>query len=192
MDKLIIKGGKKLSGEVTVSGSKNASLPIFVATLLSAGLNEISNVPFLRDINTTIKVLESLGARVEGNGNVVRIDTSGVNNHEATYDLVRTMRASVLVLVELAGRRARRRLDLARRGAHLASGRSRRGRRRTEHHHAPHARGRRRLFAHPPLAITRSAPGRRRRLGFPPSLSASSEPPTLARPGLLDAETALH
>ena len=76
MDKLIIKGGKKLAGEVSVSGSKNASLPIFVATILAPGMNEISNVPFLRDINTTIKVLESLGARVEGNGNVVRIDTT--------------------------------------------------------------------------------------------------------------------
>ena len=77
MDKLIIKGGKKLTGEVSVSGSKNASLPIFCATILAPGMHEISNVPFLRDINTTIKVLESLGARVEGNGNIVRIDTTG-------------------------------------------------------------------------------------------------------------------
>jgi UDP-N-acetylglucosamine 1-carboxyvinyltransferase len=112
VDKLIINGGKKLSGEVTVSGSKNASLPIFVATLLSSGLNEISNVPFLRDINTTIKVLETLGARVEGNGNVVRIDTSSVNNHEATYELVKTMRASVLVLGPLLARFGKARVSL--------------------------------------------------------------------------------
>ena len=90
MDKLIIKGGKKLKGEVTVSGSKNASLPIFVATILAPGINQISNVPFLRDINTTIKVLDSLGARVEGNGHVVRIDSSSISSHEATYDLVKT------------------------------------------------------------------------------------------------------
>lgn len=104
MDKLIIKGGNKLSGNVTVSGSKNAALPIFVATLLAPGVHEISNVPFLRDINTTIKLLETLGAHVEGNGNVVKIDTSGVSTHEATYDLVKTMRASVLVLGPLLSR----------------------------------------------------------------------------------------
>ncbi len=112
MDKLIIHGGKKLSGDVTVSGSKNASLPIFVSTILAPGVHEISNVPFLRDINTTIKVLETLGATVEGNGNVVRIDTSDVNNVEATYDLVKTMRASVLVLGPLLARHGRARVSL--------------------------------------------------------------------------------
>jgi UDP-N-acetylglucosamine 1-carboxyvinyltransferase len=112
LDKLIIKGGKKLSGEVTVSGSKNASLPIFCATLLASGSYEISNVPFLRDINTTIKVLESLGAAVEGNGHLVRIDTTHVNNVEATYDLVKTMRASVLVLGPLLARHGRARVSL--------------------------------------------------------------------------------
>ncbi len=104
MDKLIIKGGNKLSGNVTVSGSKNAALPIFIATILAPGVHEISNVPFLRDINTTIKLLESLGAHVDGNGNVVRIDTSGIASHEATYELVKTMRASVLVLGPLLSR----------------------------------------------------------------------------------------
>jgi UDP-N-acetylglucosamine 1-carboxyvinyltransferase len=112
VDKLIIKGGRKLSGDVTVSGSKNASLPIFCSTILAPGSHEISNVPFLRDINTTIKVLESLGARVEGNGNVVRIDTTDVNNVEATYDLVKTMRASVLVLGPLLARHGRARVSL--------------------------------------------------------------------------------
>lgn len=112
MDKLIIKGGKKLSGDVTVSGSKNASLPIFISTILAPGINEIHNVPFLRDINTTIKVLEQLGAVVEGNGNIVRIDTSSVNNHEATYDLVKTMRASVLVLGPLLARFGKARVSL--------------------------------------------------------------------------------
>ena len=112
MDKLIIKGGKKLSGEVSVSGSKNASLPIFCATILAPGVHEISNVPFLRDINTTIKVLESLGAVIEGNGNIVRIDATAVNNVEATYDLVKTMRASVLVLGPLLARHGRARVSL--------------------------------------------------------------------------------
>jgi UDP-N-acetylglucosamine 1-carboxyvinyltransferase len=112
LDKLIIKGGRKLSGDVTVSGSKNASLPIFCATILAPGVHEISNVPFLRDINTTIKVLESLGARVAGNGNIVGIDTTDVNNVEATYDLVKTMRASVLVLGPLLARHGRARVSL--------------------------------------------------------------------------------
>ena len=112
MDKLVIKGGKKLTGEVRISGSKNASLPIFVATILAPGLNRIGNVPFLRDINTIIKVLESLGAAVEGNGNLVKIDSSGINNHEATYDLVKTMRASVLVLGPLLARFGKARVSL--------------------------------------------------------------------------------
>ncbi|ABL00642.1 UDP-N-acetylglucosamine 1-carboxyvinyltransferase [Pelobacter propionicus] len=112
MDKLIIQGGTKLSGEVLVSGSKNAALPILISTVLAPGKNEISNVPFLRDINTTIKVLESLGARVEGNGHVVKVDTAGINSHEATYDLVKTMRASVLVLGPLLARFGKARVSL--------------------------------------------------------------------------------
>jgi len=112
MDKLIINGGRKLKGDVSVSGSKNAALPIFVASILAPGTFEISNVPFLRDINTTIKVLESLGARIEGNGNIVKIDTTELNNVEATYDLVKTMRASVLVLGPLLARHGRARVSL--------------------------------------------------------------------------------
>ncbi len=112
MDKLIIKGGKKLAGDVTVSGSKNAALPIFISSILAPGVQEFHNVPFLRDINTTIKVLETLGAKIEGNGNIVKIDGSGVNNHEATYDLVKTMRASVLVLGPLLARLGRARVSL--------------------------------------------------------------------------------
>lgn len=112
LDKLIIKGGNKLKGEVRVSGSKNAALPIFVSTILAPGINEISNVPFLRDINTTIKVLESLGASVEGNGNIVKIDSSGINSYEATYDLVKTMRASVLVLGPLLAKFGKARVSL--------------------------------------------------------------------------------
>lgn len=112
MDKLIIKGGKKLAGEVTVSGSKNASLPIFISTILAPAEHEISNVPFLRDINTTIKVLEQLGAKVDGNGNIVKIDTTGVDNFEATYELVKTMRASVLVLGPLLARFGKARVSL--------------------------------------------------------------------------------
>ncbi len=112
MDKLVIRGGKKLKGEVRVSGSKNAALPVFISTILAPGAHEIRNVPFLRDINTTIKLLESLGADVKGNGNIVKIDTSGINSHEATYELVKTMRASVLVLGPLLARFGRARASL--------------------------------------------------------------------------------
>lgn len=112
MDKLIIHGGKRLCGEVSISGSKNASLPIFFATLLAAGKSEIGNVPFLRDINTTIKLLETLGAQVDGCGHLVKVDTTGVDQVEATYDLVKTMRASVLVLGPLLARFGRARVSL--------------------------------------------------------------------------------
>ncbi len=112
MDKLVIKGGKRLSGDVTVSGSKNAALPIFISSILAPGTQEIHNVPFLRDINTTIKVLETLGAKIEGNGNIVKIDTSRIDNHEATYELVKTMRASVLVLGPLLARLGKARVSL--------------------------------------------------------------------------------
>lgn len=112
MDKLIIKGGRRLHGEVTVSGSKNAALPILCATILAAGVHEIRNVPALRDINTTIRLLESLGARVEGRSGTLRIDSAGIDQVEATYDLVKTMRASVLVLGPLLARFGRSRVSL--------------------------------------------------------------------------------
>ena len=112
MDKLIIKGGRKLSGEVAVSGSKNAALPIFFATILAPGVHEIRNVPALRDINTTIRLLETLGARVEGRSGAVKVDATGIDQVEATYDLVKTMRASVLVLGPLLARFGRSRVSL--------------------------------------------------------------------------------
>ena len=112
MDKLIIKGGRRLDGEVAVSGSKNAALPIFFATVLAPGEHEIRNVPALRDINTTIRLLETLGARVEGRSGTVRVDTTGIAQVEATYDLVKTMRASVLVLGPLLARFGRSRVSL--------------------------------------------------------------------------------
>jgi UDP-N-acetylglucosamine 1-carboxyvinyltransferase len=112
VDKLIIKGGIRLKGDVTVSGSKNASLPICIAAVLSEGASTITNVPALRDITTTAKLLESLGATVERQGNSMRIDASTINTAEATYDLVKTMRASVLVLGPLLARFGRARVSL--------------------------------------------------------------------------------
>ena len=112
MDKLIIKGGKKLKGTVNVSGSKNASLPICIAAVLADGASNITNVPALRDISTTAKLLESLGATVERGASSMRIDASTINTVEATYDLVKTMRASVLVLGPLLARFGRARVSL--------------------------------------------------------------------------------
>jgi UDP-N-acetylglucosamine 1-carboxyvinyltransferase len=97
MDKLIIEGGVSLKGEVSISGSKNAALPILFACLLPRGEVELTNVPRLRDIHTTLKLLEILGCRTSFEGNVVKVERMRVHT-EAPYDLVKTMRASVLCL----------------------------------------------------------------------------------------------
>ena len=98
MDKLLIEGGRKLSGNVSISGSKNAVLPIMVATIIEPGKYTIKRVPKLRDTLTMIKLLEIIGAKVELNGDILKIDTNHCNNPEAPYDLVKTMRASFYVL----------------------------------------------------------------------------------------------
>jgi UDP-N-acetylglucosamine 1-carboxyvinyltransferase len=112
VDKLIIKGGKRLSGEVTISGSKNAALPTLIASILAPGLHTIDNVPALRDINTTCRLLESLGATISGEYPRLSIDTTRLDGHEAVYDLVKTMRASVLVLGPLLARHGKARVSL--------------------------------------------------------------------------------
>ena len=98
MQKILVCGGKRLVGEVPVSGAKNAVLPILCATLLADGPCEIENVPHLQDVLTTARVLEGLGAHVEHFGSVMTVDASRVDKHVAPYELVKTMRASVLVL----------------------------------------------------------------------------------------------
>ena len=100
MDKIVVTGGPALQGEVRISGAKNAVLPILCATLLADGPVEIGNVPHLHDVLTTIKLLEGLGAGVEHDVDCARVtvDPRGVDSHVAPYELVRTMRASVLVL----------------------------------------------------------------------------------------------
>ena len=97
MDKLIINGGNKLSGEVFVSGSKNAVLPIMTATLIVPGTYKINHVPLLRDTKTMITLLEIIGAVVTYEDNVMDIDTLNCNTPIATYDLVKTMRESFYV-----------------------------------------------------------------------------------------------
>ncbi|QWR76234.1 UDP-N-acetylglucosamine 1-carboxyvinyltransferase [Candidatus Magnetomonas plexicatena] len=99
MDKLLIRGGKALRGEVEISGAKNAALPIMAATILSPGLNTLYNIPELKDIKTMSTVLESMGGRVtRAEDGALTINTEGVETVEAPYELVKTMRASVLTL----------------------------------------------------------------------------------------------
>jgi len=112
MDKIVIEGGRTLQGEVTISGSKNAALPILVSSLLADGENTYTNVPRLQDIQTINLLMTNLGARIESDGSTVRIDASGLCNHEAPYDLVRKMRASILVLGPLVARLKRARVSL--------------------------------------------------------------------------------
>jgi UDP-N-acetylglucosamine 1-carboxyvinyltransferase len=111
VDKIIIIGGEKLRGDVHVSGAKNASLPVMVSALLAPGWSTFKNVPNLVDIKTIKKLLRNLGAKIEGEG-TVRINTEDISNCEAPYDLVKTMRASVLVLGPLVARMGVARVSL--------------------------------------------------------------------------------
>lgn len=98
MDKLIIEGSKRLRGEVTVSGSKNASLPILAAALLTDEKSVIRNVPSLRDISTMLKIFKALDVKARQDGDTVTIEPAGYKKHRAPYELVSTMRASICVL----------------------------------------------------------------------------------------------
>ncbi len=112
MDKIVIHGGRPLNGEVTVSGAKNAALPILVSSLLTGGRNRYDNVPRLNDIESIKLLLTHLGAEVHSDGHSVTIDAGGLCEAEAPYDLVRKMRASVLVLGPLVARLGRARVSL--------------------------------------------------------------------------------
>ena len=112
MDTFVIDGGKPLRGSIAISGSKNAALPILIATLLTDEPCRISNVPDLRDIRTTLKLLERLGKKVETRGNTVSIKALRPLKTTAPYDLVKQMRASVLVAGPLLARYGRARVPL--------------------------------------------------------------------------------
>ncbi len=112
MDKLIIKGNKKLKGEVEISGSKNAALPILTSSILAEGKNIFKRIPELRDIATMGKLLVNLGADFSFDKGTVIIDSSSICNFEAPYDLVKTMRASVLVLGPLLAKYGRAKVSL--------------------------------------------------------------------------------
>ena len=112
MDKLVIQGGERLRGEIPISGAKNAALPIVCAALLSADVLEVDNVPALQDIATMEALLAQMGVRIERAAGGLKLDASKVDRLEAPYDLVKTMRASVLVLGPLLARFGSARVSL--------------------------------------------------------------------------------
>jgi len=111
MDKLVIEGGVSLKGQVSISGAKNAALPLMAASLLASGKHTFANVPRLRDIRTMQVLLSNMGA-VSEQGDRFELDTSDIRTFEAPYELVKTMRASVLVLGPLLARYRKARVSL--------------------------------------------------------------------------------
>jgi UDP-N-acetylglucosamine 1-carboxyvinyltransferase len=112
VDKLVIHGGQPLEGEIRISGSKNATLPLLAATLLAPGVYRFCNVPALRDVRTMSHLLRILGAQVDAADHELRIDTTRARYNEAPYELVKTMRASFYVLGPLVARLKEARVSL--------------------------------------------------------------------------------
>ena len=112
MDKLLFHGGHPLKGEVPISGAKNAALPILCAAILVPGTLDLDNVPNLQDVGTTLRLLERMGVKSVRDGSKVVLDASQINHLEAAYDLVKTMRASILVLGPLLARFGEARVSL--------------------------------------------------------------------------------
>jgi len=112
MDKIVIEGGRPLRGKIKVSGSKNAALPILAAVLLTKGKSEIRNLPGLADVRTMGKLLKDLGLKTQLWGSKMKIHANGYQRHVAAYDLVKTMRASVLVLGPLVARLGKAKVSL--------------------------------------------------------------------------------
>ncbi len=112
MDKLLIRGGRALEGEVAISGAKNAALPELCAALLTDRPVTLANVPRLQDVATTLKLLRSMGVQAEAEADRVTVDASRIASPEAKYELVKTMRASILVLGPLLARCGHARVSL--------------------------------------------------------------------------------
>jgi UDP-N-acetylglucosamine 1-carboxyvinyltransferase len=112
VDKLRITGGRRLEGEVQVSGAKNAALPIMCAALLTSKPLALANVPDLRDVSTMARLLGEMGARVERSAQRVVLHAPTIHDPTASYERVKTMRASVLVLGPLLARCGRAKVSL--------------------------------------------------------------------------------
>ncbi len=112
MDKLLIEGGARLAGEIAISGAKNAALPILCAALLTAEPVTFTNVPQLKDIGTLLELLGQMGVKVARDGSTVTLDAGSLDNPVAPYEMVKTMRASILVLGPLVARCGEARVSL--------------------------------------------------------------------------------
>lgn len=98
MDQFLITGGQRVAGEVTISGAKNAALPLLAAMILAESPTTLHNVPSLQDVRTLVKLIAGMGIAIRKEGDTVTCDTKTIDSYYAPYDLVRTMRASILVL----------------------------------------------------------------------------------------------
>ncbi len=112
MDKLLISGGNRLSGDINISGAKNAALPILCAGLLTSDTVRLSNVPHLQDVSTMLKLLRQMGLRAEHEGERMTLNGGAIDKCEAPYELVKTMRAAILVLGPLVARFGEARVSL--------------------------------------------------------------------------------
>ena len=112
MQKILIEGGSSLKGKVKISGAKNAALPVIASCLLTGGWHKIHNVPNLRDIQTIKKIMEGMGVLFKEDGSTLQINSDNLNKCEAPYDLVKTMRASILLLGPLVARLKKAKISL--------------------------------------------------------------------------------
>lgn len=104
MQNYIIEGGNRLEGTISISGSKNAALPILAATILNGGISIIENCPDIHDVKMMFTILEELGAKIERRGTTVTVNTSDINKTEIPANLMREMRSSVVIAGALIGR----------------------------------------------------------------------------------------
>ncbi|OPZ83426.1 MAG: UDP-N-acetylglucosamine 1-carboxyvinyltransferase 1 [Firmicutes bacterium ADurb.Bin419] len=104
MSKLVVTGGQKLKGEITVEGSKNAVLPILAATVLNDGISVIKNCPRLSDVETMLEILKQLGCKVSFEGDTVTVDSSTMNSTEVSEDLAVEMRSSIIFMGPILSR----------------------------------------------------------------------------------------
>ncbi len=112
MDKIIIEGGNPLKGTVNISGAKNAALPIIAACLLTGGWHRLKRIPQLRDIHTIKRIMSNLGTDFREEGETLHVNSDNLTNHQAPYDLVKTMRASILLLGPLLARCGKAKISL--------------------------------------------------------------------------------
>ena len=112
MQKILIEGGSSLKGIVKISGAKNAALPVIASCLLTGGWHKIHNVPDLRDIQTIKRIMQGIGVIFRDEGNTLYINSDNLNKYEAPYDLVKTMRASILLLGPLVARLGKAKISL--------------------------------------------------------------------------------